>query len=119
MNAFAASGEMGTHGNSHHFVLSDTYALRDACSSITTHLIHECVVPLRAAPIDRARLNLAIDCIPVPASNADGTKNWYYDGAGSGDEPQIVISGAKCEFIQQLGAKRIDVVSACAEPILP
>ncbi|HMA92813.1 MAG TPA: hypothetical protein VKP30_09010 [Polyangiaceae bacterium] len=110
LDVFAESGGVPVQGKAHkYYEVKSESDLLAAFTQITTSLVRECEVPLQEEPLDKSRINVAIDCVPILKTATDGTANWEYDQANR----RIVVQGKQCELIQTKGVKRIDVVNGC------
>lgn len=109
LDGFAEAGGEPVTGKPHkYYEVSGESGLAEAFSTITTWLIDSCTVPLEMAPEDLNRINVAIDCSPLPQLTGE-KYNWHYDGPSQ----SIIIEGPKCELIKAVGVERIDVVNGC------
>lgn len=118
LDAFAvAGGKPASTTSPKYYAVSATGSVDDLTAvfqTITTQLIHSCNIQLSADPPDPAQLNVAIDCEVVPSSigtDAGTTGGWNFDSTTS--PGTIVLEGSTCDYIQNNGAKRIDVVFGC------
>jgi hypothetical protein len=82
-------------------------ALAQTFKDITTHLVRGCEVPLEYEAPDRNKVNVAVNCEVVP----------HDDGAGweisEDDAKVLILKGETCDWIQEEGARRIDVFFGC------
>ncbi len=82
-------------------------ALAQTFTDITTHLVRSCEVALSEEPPQRDLVNVAVDCQVIP----------FEDGAGweiPEDNPTtLLLKGDTCNWIEQQGARRVDVVYGC------
>lgn len=109
LDGFAeAGGQPIVDGARKYYEVTGESGLADAFKTITTSLVGSCTVPLNERPQDKNKINVAIDCSPLPKSTGDQV-NWTYDE----ENQSIIIEGPKCEQIQNVGVKRIDVVNGC------
>jgi hypothetical protein len=92
----AASGEAG---------------LTKVFTDITQQLLTSCEIELHTTPSDPDLVNVAIDCQVVPSNGTDGTDGWILDQTT--DPQKIVLQGTLCSWVQQQGARNIDVVFGC------
>ncbi len=82
-------------------------ALAQTFTDITTHLVRNCDISLSMEPPQRDLVNVAVDCEVIP----------FEDGAGweiPADNPTtLILKGDTCNWIEQQGARRVDVVYGC------
>jgi hypothetical protein len=110
LDTFAEAGGKAVVGKDRkYYNVKNEQGLVDAFKTITTFLVHDCVVPLKEAPPDLNKVNVAVDCVELPQKTGDAV-NWEWQP----DITSIVIKGTKCDVIQNVGVKRIDVVNGCA-----
>jgi hypothetical protein len=81
--------------------------LVDVFTSITTHLVRNCDVPLESAPQNLDLVNVAVDCQVIPYADGAG---WKIAGA---DQTTLTLEGDACHGIQTDGARRVDIVYGC------
>jgi hypothetical protein len=111
LNQFAiAGGQPNPSGDPDYYAVSaedGVQALAQTFKDITTHLVRECEVPLQYEAPDRNKVNVAVNCEVVP----------FDDGAGweisEDDAKVLILKGDTCDWIQEEGARRIDVFFGC------
>ncbi len=73
-----------------------------------TVLIKSCRLELEMAPPDPAKVNVIIDGTTLAQSGADG---WDFDNTTT--PPGIVVKGATCKALEQMGAEKVTVQFGC------
>ena len=82
-------------------------ALAQTFTDITTHLVRSCEIELAKEPPRLDLVNVAVDCELVPSE--DGAA-WEIPA----DNPtQLLLKGNACTYIEDQGARRVDVVYGC------
>jgi hypothetical protein len=114
LDLFAESGGEPVTGKARkYYEVTDETGLATALGSITTKLVDSCTVHLDQAPPDLNKINVAIDCAPVPQQTSERT-NWHYES----ESQSVVIEGVMCDRIKSHGVNRIDVVTGCITLII-
>ncbi len=116
LNAFAVAGGLPQAGTVKYFAIDEMLGvsgLTDAFQSITTELIKSCRLELEMAPPDPAKVNVIIDGTTIAQSGADG---WDFDNTTT--PPGIVVKGATCKALEQMGAEKVTVQYGCPTMVI-
>lgn len=112
LNKMAVAGkEPSTDGSASYYEVTvddGAKGLADVLTRITTGLITTCRLDLTSTPPDLRLLNVEIDGSNVPQEGADG---WSVDTATS--PPSIVLEGKTCDYMEEHGAKSVNVTYGC------
>lgn len=111
LNAFAQAGGLPQAGTVKYFAIDEMLGvagLTDTFQSITTELIKSCRLELEMAPPDPTKVNVIIDGTTLAQSGADG---WDFDNNMT--PPGIVVKGATCKALEQMGAEKVTVQFGC------
>lgn len=123
LNAFALAGKQPNpagQSGTQYFAVSATSALQDlktAFSQITSQLLRSCDIPLASTPlVTQDRVNVAIDCALQPAVSGTpgqdaGQDGFYIDY--SQNPAHLMLVGAPCTYLQNYGARHVDIVEGC------
>ncbi|MBN2191790.1 MAG: VWA domain-containing protein [Polyangiaceae bacterium] len=114
LDEFAVAGGRGKGSSPEYYAVSGdegVTGLTQTFRDISTQLVKTCVLPLELAPSDMGKINVFIDCDPVPQYGDD--TGWEIRL----DPLEIEITGDDCDYILNEGAERVDVLYGCA-PIL-
>ena len=72
---------------------------------------------MESAPANIGLVNVAVNCMVVPRVGADGaggagdaSSGWDID---PDDATKLVLQGSVCDYVQTMGAERVDVIYGC------
>ena len=87
-----------------------TLGLTSVFEEIQSQLLRPCRIPFTESIQDRTKVNLAVDCRVVPATEAgpdgDIVTNWYIDEA-------LLLEGDLCERVQMEPDLRLNLLIGC------
>lgn len=111
LNAFATAGGVPRSGKPpYYYAVSAEGGVEELArtfADVTTHLVRSCSIELGGNVRDKKLLNVAVDCEVVPFADGDG---WDVDPK---DSARLVLGSEACDRVEQVGARRIDVVYGC------
>lgn len=114
LDGFAeAGGRPAPEGDTSYYQVTSSggaEALAETFLSITQDLVQSCELPLEAPAPDLEKINVAINCSAIPATDGDEV-NWEY--IDDGDGPRIEFKGSYCDTIEEAGVERVDVLLGC------
>ncbi len=87
--------------------------LTQVFTDITNQLVRSCDIELSQEPEDREKVNVAVDCTPVPPDDSTSGSGWDYVDE-SGEPLKIRLRGGVCDYVKNEGAMRVDVLFGCA-----
>jgi hypothetical protein len=114
LNQFAVAGGVPATGGTDSYFAVDTSGgtegLVEVFTEITRQLVRSCDIQLTANPPDPNQMNVVINCEVLPPSSPDGS-SWSLNETTQPNT--VVLAGPVCDWIQTVGAQRVDILYGC------